>query len=315
MEDMANRVAEQDPIKPHSPQSNYPSSTSRTGMRLESSSESDSNDSHGENSDSNVSDMIEDTTVRFASIRTKRKSLDGDFNPKSGSSSRSPSKTGSDSESGTGSVESSDGNLVIAENGSVSSRASNSRTVSPQRSRVAAQLSEEESDNGTTNRTSSFYGSRSKQHKFGQSPLVTRDSPFTFKRGNHSNTRESNSRYSYELCPPSFEIYPPRRRAAVNVRYQFSDNESEESNESDVPPLKRNRRQQKRRRRSESEFEVSGESEATSNNISVIDDSEESEEEYHPTRRRGGTKNGSRRQVLILSIAIIIRIWKNGHWN
>lgn len=288
---MAHRVAEQDPIKPHSPQRNYPSSTSRTGIRLESSSESDSNDSHGGNSDSNISDMIDDTTVRFASIRTNRKSLDGDFNPKSGSSSRSPSETGSDSESGTSSVGSSksDGNLVIAENGSVS----NSQTISPQRSRIATRLSDDESDN-STNRTSSFYGSRSKQRKFGQSPLVTRDSPFTFKRGNNSNARESNSRYSYELCPRSYEIYPPRRQAAVNVRYQFSDNESEGSNESDIPRI---RRQQKRR--SESEFEVSEESEATSNNDNFVDNSEESEEEYRPTRRRGGNRNRSRRKVFV----------------
>lgn len=279
---MAHRI-KQDPIKPYSPQRNFSSIIPGTGMRIVSSSESDSNVDH---SDSNVSDMIQDTTEKFANIKTKRKSRDGDFVP------HSSSRSGSDSESKSTSSKS-DRELVIAENSSVSSKDHSSN-----RSRSAAKQSDgEESDNGSS-RALSYYGARSKQqNKLSQSSLVNRDSPFTFKRGNHSNFRESNARYSYELCPPSFDIIYPRRQAAVNVRYQFSDNESDQSDDSKQLTSKRRGRQQ-RRNKSESEFEASDATTVSSNDDNFIAESAESEEEYRPSRRRGATKNGSRTKVV-----------------
>ena len=257
-------------LLPHSPsQRNY------SGLSAVLSSGSDSHDS-----DSNVSDMVVEVGTKFASLKSRnRKSLDGDFVPMSGSDSKSNSESGSEVESDSDSK--SDGGLVIAdvENGSAYSTSTNSRSVTPQRSK--GQL--------THYSTASFY-----RPKIGQSPKITRDSPFNFNR---SNVRQSNSKYSYELCPRSYDLLPPQRRAAANVRYKYSE-ESDQSDDSEQLPRKPVRRG--RKARSDSEFEMSGASEGEPSNEDSFIDDDVSEEEYRPSRNRGGNKGRAQRKVSII---------------
>lgn len=265
-------------LMPHSPtQRNY------SGVSLVSSSGSDSHDS-----DSNVSDLVVDVSSKFVGLKSRnRKSQDGDFVPLSGSSSKSNSESRSDSESDSDSK--SDGGLVIAdaENGSTYSTDTNSRSISPQRSK--GQHSQPK-----TSSAASFY-----RTKVGQSPRINRDSPFHFNR---SNVRQNNSKYSYELCPRSFDILPPQRRAAANVRYNYSE-DSDQSNDSGQLSRKLSRklvRRDRGRRKSDSEFEMSGESEEEpSNSDSFIDDDDVSEEEYQPSKSRGGNKGRMRRKFVV----------------
>ncbi len=251
-------MSTKDHLLPHSPsQRNY---STPSGMELGSSSGSESHD----NSDSNVSDMVVDVKTKFSRIKSKhRKSQDGDFVPSGDSKSNSGSRSESDSDSNS--------KLVIVDNGdeySTSTTTSQSASPAPQRSKGHAT---------PNNNTSSFY-----QRKIGQSPLINRDSSFKFNRS------KSNSKYTYSLCPPSFDFLPPQRRAAANVRYNYSD----DSDESEVIP--RRPAQSRSHRRSDSEFDVSEQSEEElSNSDSFHDDDDLSEEEdYQPTMRKGKSRKG-----------------------
>ena len=255
---------------PHSPsQRNYSGVPGMDGIDVGSTSGSDS-----PGSDSNISDMVIDVKTKFANVKSRhRKSQDGEFMPSPGSS----SKTISESDSDSSSASKSGGDLVIAdeENKSVySSSTTNSQSMSPRRSKGQAAAS--------SNNTTSFY-----RRKVGQAPRINRDSPFKFNR------TKTSSKYSYELCPPSFDLLPPPRRAATKVRYNYSD-ESDQSKDSDVLPRRPARRGN--RVKSDSEFEMTGESEMEqSNNDSSIDEDNSSGDDYQRSRSRGSKRKGRKK--------------------
>lgn len=255
-------MSSSDHLMPHSPsQRKY---SGATGMELGSSSGSDSHD----NSDSNISDMVVDVKTKFTGIKSNHhgRGQDGDFVPSGGSNSKNNS--GSDSESNSNSNSKSGGDLVIADDGNgYSTSTTNSRNASPQRSKGHAV---------SNNNKDSFY-----RRKIGQSPAINRDSPFKFNRS------KTSSKYSYSLCPPSFDFLPPQRRAAANIRYNYSD-DSDQSKDSEVLP--RRPAQRRGRRKSDSEFEMSGcsEEEEPSNSDSFHDGNDDlSEEDFRPTKRKG----------------------------
>ncbi len=258
---------------PHSPSQRNYSGVPGTNV---STSGSDTHDS-----DSNVSDMVIDVKTKFASVKSKhRKSQDGEFMPSAGSSSKSNSESDSDSSSAS----KSGGDLVIVddENKSVYSSSTNSQNMSPRRSKGPAAAS--------SKNTTSLY-----RRKVGEPPRINRDSPFKFNR------TKASSKYSYELCPPSFDLLPPPRRAATKVRYNYSD-ESDQSNDSDVLPRRPARRSN--RVKSDSEFEMSGESEGEqSNNVSSSDEDDLSGDDYQQSRSKGSKRKGRKKVSVRTSIA------------
>ena len=271
-----------DSLKPHSPmQAHHRMKVGAANMGMGhgmiSGSESGCSSGDGEG-ESDVSDMVIDNSSKFAALsKQRRKSGESDYVPQNDS--RSP-ESQSESESESHSERSEEESDTSAE-----SRGLPSKPVRP----VFRRLSDE-SDRSSCSSSQPTPLQKQQQRlsstRPGSSPLI--------KRGSHSPFTKSNTRnilndvtmrkHNYELCPP-------RRQAALNARYTFYDNDSEE--EVDIKPRYRPRKLV--RSPSGSEYEASDQSskESSGEDSFVVDD--ELDDDYRPTKRSGRSGGRGRR--------------------
>ena len=281
-----------DPLLPHSPtQAHNPMNVGavRMGTGHTVSSESDSVSSSGEG-ESDVSDMVVDNSSKFAALSKKRrKSGESDYVPRE--ESRSPeSQSESESESNSGqSEEEEEESDTSAESNGLSSR-------KPPMGSLVRRLSDE-SDHSSSS-SSRFTPAPLQQHQRaspGLSPLIKRtsnshSSPFTKTNTRNILNDVTMRRHNYQLCPP-------KRQAAMNVKYSFYSEDEDQEDEPIVRSSYQSRVSRKRRRSpSGSEYEASDPTSAeSSGEDSFIVDDDESDD-YRP-RKRGAGGRGRRARV------------------
>lgn len=258
----------------------------RMGTGHNMSSESDSGSSSGEG-ESDVSDMVVDNSSKFAALsKTRRKSGESDYVPHE--ESRSPeSQSESESESNSGQSEESD-----------TSAESRGLPRKPPTGSLVRRLSDESDlSSSSSSRVTPAPLQQHQRASPGMSPLIkrtsnSRSSPFTKTNTRNILNDVAMRRHNYQLCPP-------KRQAAMNVKYSFySDDEGEEEDERIVRSSYQSRVNRKRRRSpSGSEYEASDPTslESSGEDSFVVDD-DESDDDYRP-RKRGAGGRGRRARV------------------
>lgn len=274
-----------DPLKPHTPmhthhQMKVGAVNVEMGHGMSSGSESGSNSGDGEG-ESDVSDMVIDNSSKFAALSKKRrKSGESDYVPHEDS--RSP-ESQSESESDSHSEQSEEESDTSAE------------SRGPPQKPPAHTLVRRLSDESDRSSSSSQLTPQQKQRQQLSSTGGVRMSPL-IKRGSHSPFTKSNTRnilndvsmrkYNYELCPP-------KRRAALNAKYTFDD-----ENDSDDVGVRHGYQPSRARRRrspSGSEYEASDQSSAESSSEDSFVVEDESDDDYRPTKRSGRSGPRGRR--------------------
>ena len=280
-----------DPLLPHSPaQAHHHMKLGavKMGTGHVMSSESDSGSSSGEG-ESDVSDMVVDNSSKFAALSKKRrKSGESDYVPHE--ESRSPeSQSESESESNSGRSEE-------GEEESDTSAESRGLPRKPPAGSLVRRLSDE-SDHSSSS-SSRLTPAPLQQHQRaspGMSPLIkrtsnSRSSPFTKTNTRNILNDVTMRRHNYQLCPP-------KRQAAMNVKYSFYSDDEED--EEDEPVVRSYQSRVKRRRRSPSgsEYEASDQTsvESSGEDSFVVDD-DASDDDYRP-RKRGAGGRGRKARV------------------
>lgn len=277
-----------DSLMPHSPtqaQHRMKVSAVKMGTGHTMSSESDSGSSSGEG-ESDVSDMVVDNSSKFAALSKKRrKSGESDYVPHE--ESRSPeSQSESESESNSGQSE---------EGEEESDTSAESRGLPPKP--TTGSLIRRLSDESECSSSSSSRLTPLQQHQRaspGMSPLIKRTSnshtsPFT-----KTNTR--NILNDVTMRQRNYQLCPPKRQAAMNIKYSFYDDDDDDEDE---PVVRSYQPRGKRRRRSPSgsEYEASDRTsmESSGEDSFVVDD-DESDDDYRPGKRGAGGR-GRRARV------------------
>lgn len=274
-----------DSLMPHTPSHTLRVGAANMGMGQDMSSESESGSTSGDG-ESDVSDMVVDNSSKFAALsKSRRKSGESDYVPLEEGSRSPESHSESESESNSGGGQSAESD-TSAESRSISSK--------PRMGSLVRRLSDESDRSSCSSSQLTTIQQRRQQQQLQQrdqtrmSPLIKRGSYSPFAKTNTRNIlnevamRKQNS--FYELCPP-------RRRAAQNVKYKDFYDESEE--EVDIKPSYRPRG--RRKSPSGSEFEASDvDSEESSAGGSFVV-SDDDEDEYRPAKRSGRAGGRGRR--------------------
>lgn len=285
-------VSVQDPPGPHSPtqaRHHMKIGTVKMGTGHAMSSESDSGSSSGEG-ESDVSDMVVDNSSKFAALSKKRrKSGESDYVPHE--ESRSP-ESQSESESESNSVQSEEGEEE-------SDTSAESRGLPPKPPTGGLHVVRRQSDESDRSSSSSSRLTPLQQHQRaspGMSPLIkrtsnSRTSPFT-----KTNTR--NILNDVTMRQRNYQLCPPKRQAAMNVKYSYySDDDDDYEDEPVVRTSYQSRGKRRRRSPSGSEYEASDQTSAeSSGEDSFVVDDDESDGDYQP-RKRGAVGRGRRARV------------------
>ena len=269
-----------DPLMPHTPSHALRADNMGVGQGMSSESESGSTSGEGE---SDVSDMVIDNSSKFAALsKARRKSGESDYVPNE-EGSRSP-ESQSESESG------SDSGKPSEEEESDSSGESRSLSSKPPTGSLVRRDSDESDRSSGSSLPLSTIQQRRRQEQqlqrdAGMSPLIKRGSYSPFAKTNTRNilNEVAMRKHNYELCPP-------RRRAAQNVKYKDFYDDSED--EVDIKPTYA-RQRGRRKSPSGSEFEVSeadSEESSAGESFVVSDD-----DDYRPRKRSGRTGGRGRR--------------------
>ena len=279
-----------DPLKPHTPMHTHhhmkvDAVEVGVGHGLSSGSESGSNSGDGEG-ESDVSDMVIDNSSKFAALSKKRrKSGESDYVPHEDS--RSP-ESQSESESDSHSEQSEEESDTSAE--------SRQPPPKPPARTLVRRLSDESDRSSSSSQLTPQQKQRQQLSSTGlrMSPLIKRGSHSPFTKSNTRNILNDVSmrKYNYELCPP-------KRRAALNAKYTFDD----ENDSDDDVHVRPGYRQSRVRRRSPSgsEYEASDQSSAESSGEDSFVVGDESDDDYQPTKRSGRSgRRGRRGRVRIL---------------
>ena len=268
-----------DPLKPHTPMHAHHHmkvGAVNVGHGMSSGSESGSNSGDGEG-ESDVSDMVIDNSSKFAALSKKRrKSGESDYVPHEDS--RSP-ESQSESESDSHSEQSEEESDTSAESRGLAPK--------PPASTLVRRLSDE-SDRSSSSSRLTPQQKQPSSTGLRMSPLIKRGSHSPFMKSNTRNILNDVSmrKYNYELCPP-------KRRAALNAKYTFDDeNDSDDVN---VRPGYQQNRVRRRRSPSGSEYEASDRSSAESSGEDSFVVEDESDDDYRPTKRSGRSGRGGRR--------------------
>ena len=273
-----------DPLKPHSPMYAHQhmklgAGKMGTGDGLSSGSESGSSSGEGE---SDVSDMVIDNSSKFAALsKTRRKSGESDYVPQVGSRSPESRSEESESESNSGQSEDEESDTSAESKGLPSKVASSDRFRSPSNDSDRSSNSSSRLTPLQQHRQQMSTGSR-------MSPLIKHGSHSPFTKANTRNMLNNVTigKHNYNLCPP-------KRKAARDVKYTFYDNDSfEDEEEKEVVEVKRYQSRRRRRSPSGSNYEASDmTSEESSGGRSFVVDEDDWDEDYAPkkrSRRAGG---------------------------
>ena len=284
--DVAKNVGESlsvpvpDPLMPHSPtQAHHRMKVGAvkmgTGHTMSSGSDSGSSSGEGE---SDVSDMVVDNSSKFAALsKNRRKSGESDYVPHDGS--RSPeSQSESESESNSGQSE---------EESDTSAESRGLPLKPPTRSLVRGMSEESDRSSSSSSRLTPLQ-QHNQRASPGKSPLIKRASNSPFAKTNTRNILNDVTmrQRNYQLCPP-------KRQAAMNVKYSYYSDEDEE--EPRVRSYQSRGIKRRRRSPSGSEYEASDQSsrESSGGDSFVVDD-DESEDDYRPRKRAGGRARRAR---------------------
>lgn len=280
-----------DPLLPPSPtQAHHQTKlgAAKTGTGHAMSSESDSGSSSGEG-ESDVSDMVVDNSSKFAALSKKRrKSGESDYVPHE--ESRSPeSQSESESESNSGQSEEGE------EESDTSAESRGLLRMPPTGSLVRRLSDESDHSSSSSSRVTPTPVQQHQRASPGMSPLIkrtsnSRSSPFTKTNTRNILNDVTMRRHNYQLCPP-------KRQAAMNVKYHYY-SEDEEDDEPVVRSSYQSRANRKRRRSpSGSEYEASDPTSVeSSGEDSFIVEDDESDDDYRP-RKRGAGGRGKRARV------------------
>lgn len=281
-----------DPLLPHSPTQAHDHdhmnvSAVRTGTGHTVNSESDSVSSSGEG-ESDVSDMVVDNSSKFAALSKKRrKSGESDYVPRE--ESRSPeSQSESESESNSGQSEEEESDTSAESNGLPPRKL-------PTGSLVRRLSDESDHSSSSSSRLTPAPLQQHQRASPGMSPLIKRtsnshSSPFTKTNTRNILNDVTMRRHNYQLCPP-------KRQAAMNVKYSFYSEDEDQEDEPIVRSSYKSRVNRKRRRSpSGSEYEASDPTsvESSGEDSFVVDDDES--DDYRP-RKRGAGGRGRRARV------------------
>lgn len=288
--DVANKVSGSlsvsvpDPLLPHSPsraRHKMKASADRRGAGHAMSSGSDSGSSSGEE-ESDVSDIVVDNKSKFAALSKKRrKSGESDYVPRE--ESHSP-ESQSESES-----ESNSGRSAVEEEESDTSAESRGLLRKPSTSGLLQRQSDESDYSNTSSSRSTTLQKYQKSSPAGKSPLIKRtsnSSPFT-----KTNTR--NILNDVTMRQRNYQLCPPKRQAAMNIKYSYYSDDEVDEEEPKVRPYRA--RGKRRGSPSGSEYEASGQSsmESSGEESFVVDD-DESDDDYRPRKRAGGRERRAR---------------------
>lgn len=286
-----------DPLKPHTPMHAHQhmklgGSKMGTGHgTVSSGSESYSSSGEGE---SDVSDMVIDNSSKFAALsKSRRKSGESDYVPHEESRSpESQSEESGDSESANSEQSEEEGEGEREEESDTSAE-SRGLPKKPPTGSLVRRMSEESDRSSNSSSQLTPLPQQQGRQQIKMSPLI--------KRGTHSLFAKANTRnmlnnvtignHNYNLCPP-------KRRAAQNVKYTYYNNDSdyEEEEEEEEKIVKSYQPRRRRRSPSGSEYEASDVSSGgSSGEESFVVDDYESDDDYRPKKRSGRAGGKGRR--------------------
>ena len=289
-----------DPLMPHTP--SHALRADNMGMGQGMSSESESGSSSGEG-ESDVSDMVIDNSSKFAALsKSRRKSGESDYVPNEQGSRSPESQSESESGSDSGKPSEEEESDTSAESRSLSSKP-------PTGSLVRRDSDESDRSSGSSLQLSMIQRRRQKEQQLRRdvSPLIKRGQYSPFAKTNTRNilNEVAMRKHNYELCPP-------RRRAAQNVKYKDFYDDSED--EVDIKPTY-TRQRGRRKSPSGSEFEVSeadSEESSAGESFVVSDD-----DDYRPTKRSGRAGGRGRRGRVRGrgNVHVIVYRWQCSPWS